>query len=85
MMICQRLLLFLKKWITFGKFIGCKAPQKILIYLYGISKVDSGFNGPTSLSKLIYRLNFLFSKIKSKRISYFLLSNLISAKNINFR
>ena len=38
-----------KKVIMFGKFTGCKDQQEIRIYLYGISKVTSSFNGATSV------------------------------------
>ena len=39
MMTCQRLLLFLKKWIMSGKYTGCKDQQAIQTYLFGIRKL----------------------------------------------
>ena len=48
MMTGTQLLQFLKKKIMFGKFTGCRDLQGILIYLYGISKVNSPFYGLTT-------------------------------------
>ena len=49
----------------FGKFTGCKDLQEIRIYLYGISKVNSSFNGATTCREFFYWFNFLFYKINT--------------------
>jgi len=53
----------LKKKIMIGKFTGCKDLQEIRIYLYGISKVNSTFNGATTCRKFFCWFNFVFYKI----------------------
>ena len=47
----------------FGKFTGCKDLQEIRIYLYGISKVNSTFDGANTCRKFFYWFNFVFYKI----------------------
>ena len=81
----------------FGKFTGCKDLQEIRIYLYGISKVNSSFNGATTCRKFFYWFNSVFYKINKlnkeypvtisfqKTIASFLISNQILGKNENFR
>ena len=63
---------FLKKQIMFGKFTGCRDPQGILIYLYGISKINSPINGTTTFRKFFYWFDLLFYKINSSNKEYIL-------------
>ena len=49
---CPQLLQFLKKWIMFGTFIGCKDLQEIRIYPYGINKINYPIYGVTNFRQL---------------------------------
>jgi len=66
----QHLRQFLRKKITFEKFTGCKDLQEIRIYLYGISEVNSPFNGVTSYSKFFCWFDFLFYKMNASKKEY---------------
>ena len=54
----------------FGKFTGCKDLQEILIYLYGISKVNIFFNGATSCRWFFYWFNLVFYEINKSNKEY---------------
>ena len=54
----------------FGKFTGCKDQQEIRIYLYGISEVNSPFNGATTSRQFICWFNYLFYKINKSNKEY---------------
>ena len=43
----------------FGKFTGCKDLQENLIYLYGISKVNSPFNNAATCRYFFFRKQIL--------------------------
>ena len=54
----------------FGKFTGYKDPQGTRIYLYGISKVSSSFNGITARGQFFCWFDFLFYKINTSNKEY---------------
>ena len=54
----------------FGKFTGYKDLQEIRIYRYGISKVNSTFNGATTYRQFFCWFNFVFYKINKLNKEY---------------